>query len=111
MIRLGRIQYSISQFTMNSAVRIGQSVNRISVRGFHTSRTRLSGHGPHYPEGPKHNIPWTPKGKWNIRLKLYSFLGITLLQTILMTGFGFSLPFVAAWWQLYQLFFYGVVNC
>jgi Cytochrome c oxidase subunit VIIc len=49
------------------------------MRGFHTSRARMSGHGPHYPEGPMHNIPWTPKGKWNIRIKLFSFYG---------TGYG-----------------------
>jgi Cytochrome c oxidase subunit VIIc len=58
---------------MNSALRAGQTVQRISVRGFHTSRARLS--GPHYPEGPRHNIPWTPKGKWNIRMKLFGFYG------------------------------------
>ena len=61
------------QFAMSAALRVGTTVQRISARGFHTSRPRLS--GPHYPEGPTHNIPWTPKGKWNIRLKLFSYYG------------------------------------
>ena len=66
---------------MNSGVRMGQNFQRIGIRGFHTSRMRLSAHGPHYPEGPKHNLPWTPKGKWNIRVKLFSFFGaISLLD-------------------------------
>jgi Cytochrome c oxidase subunit VIIc len=62
---------------MTSTVRFGLTAQRISTRAFHTSRARLSGHGPHYPEGPKHNLPWTPKGKWNIRIKLFSFFGTT----------------------------------
>lgn len=63
---------------MTSALRIGKAAQSFAIRGFHTSRTRMS-YGPHYPEGPTHNIPWTPKGKWNIRLKLYSYYGITLV--------------------------------
>ena len=62
--------------TMPSAVRLVRGTSRLvggSTRGFHTSRPRMS--GPHYPEGPLHNIPWTPKGKWNIRLKLFSYYG------------------------------------
>jgi hypothetical protein len=88
---------------MSSALRLGQGAQRIGVRGFHTSRARMSGgHGPHYPEGPTHNIPWTPKGKWNIRIKLFSFYGSKFF-VLLTSGLGFSLPVVAAWWQLYGL--------
>ena len=62
--------------TMPSAVRLVRGTSRLvggTTRSFHTSRPRMS--GPHYPEGPLHNIPWTPKGKWNIRLKLFSYYG------------------------------------
>jgi hypothetical protein len=84
---------------MSSALRLGLGVQRVAVRGFHTSRARMSGHGPHYPEGPLHNIPWTPKGKWNVRFKLFGFYGMSLWM-MLIVGVGFSLPFVAGWWQL-----------
>ena len=82
---------------MNTAMR---TVQRISVRGFHTSRVRLS--GPHYPEGPLSNIPWTPKGKWNIRLKMFGYYGMNMIDLDSdFAGAGFTLPFIAAWWQLY----------
>lgn len=84
---------------MTNAVRLAQGAQRIGIRGFHTSRVRMS--GVHYPEGPLGNIPWTPKGKWNIRFKMFGFFGICRYSIWLTLGFGFALPFVAAWWQLY----------
>jgi len=85
---------------MNSALKAGQ---RLTFRGFHTSRARLS-HGPHYPEGPRTNIPWTPKGKWNIRAKLFGFYGTSHCDCgLTVAGLGFGLPVIASWWQLYHL--------
>jgi Cytochrome c oxidase subunit VIIc len=75
-------------------------VQRVGVRAFHSSRVRLSGgHGPHYPEGPRSNIPWTPKGKWNIRAKIFGVMSMSVVDCAEL-ALGFSLPIVAAWWQL-----------
>jgi hypothetical protein len=46
-------------------------------------------------------MPWTPKGKWNIRFKLFGFYGISVKGGRSNVGLGFGLPVVAAWWQLY----------
>ena len=64
-----------------AAVRTGTTLT--GRRAFHATRARLS--SPyHYPEGPRSNIPFNPKGKY-FAFKYWGFLGA-----------GFCAPFAIA---------------
>jgi cytochrome c oxidase subunit 7c len=44
-------------------------------RPFHSTRTRPSGDSPyHYPEGPRSNLPFNPRGKY-FRVKYLTVIG------------------------------------
>jgi cytochrome c oxidase subunit 7c len=45
-------------------------------RPFHSTRARRSGDSPyHYPEGPRSNLPFNPRGKY-FRVKYFAVIGV-----------------------------------
>ncbi|KAF2864050.1 hypothetical protein K470DRAFT_254377 [Piedraia hortae CBS 480.64] len=63
------------------------ALNAVSRRGLHSTRAQLS--SPyHYPEGPRSNLPFNPRGRF-FALQYWGFMGT-----------AFLLPFAIGYWQV-----------
>jgi cytochrome c oxidase subunit 7c len=61
---------------------VSRSLTRslLQRRPFHSSRARLAGDSPfHYPEGPRSNLPFNPRGRF-FRVKYLAVVGSCTLR-------------------------------